>query len=446
GDPPRSHARSAARVARRRRRCLHGGRPHPADRRHQQGAVAAVRPRLLAARVRRDARSHRRGSARGRAAHHRTGRRRWCARGVRGARSTRRAGEDPRRALALSAYSNGVATSPDRLPPGQMRSWTRRMCSTCARRSGGPTNRTPHALHGRTASRTGIARRVERWNTGRRRRSIMTADSNRDARPVGRETRAVAMVGCRIRRTRVSNRGPARRRSTPRVLRVYRLTPGVYATRSQPEEVPMKAAVMEGVREPLVVRDVPDPEPPSHGVVLRVEANGICRSDWHLWMGDWSWFGLRVPLPHVLGHEFCGVVEEVGRDVVRWRAGERVLVPFSAGEGTCEWCRSGYQNLCDTLLTPGVVSWGGYARRAAVPFADVNLVRLPESVDFVEGASMGCRYMTAFHAIVDQAGVRAGEWVAVHGCGGVGLSAIQIATALGANVVAVDVSDEKLAF
>jgi len=208
----------------------------------------------------------------------------------------------------------------------------------------------------------------------------------------------------------------------------------------------MKAAVMEGVREPLVVRDVPDPEPPSHGVVLRVEANGICRSDWHLWMGDWSWFGLRVPLPHVLGHEFCGVVEEVGRDVVRWRAGERVLVPFSAGEGTCEWCRSGYQNLCDTLLTPGVVSWGGYARRAAVPFADVNLVRLPESVDFVEGASMGCRYMTAFHAIVDQAGVRAGEWVAVHGCGGVGLSAIQIATALGANVVAVDVSDEKLAF
>jgi D-arabinose 1-dehydrogenase-like Zn-dependent alcohol dehydrogenase len=207
----------------------------------------------------------------------------------------------------------------------------------------------------------------------------------------------------------------------------------------------MKAAVMEGIRQPLVVRDVPDPTPPPNGVVLRVEANGICRSDWHLWMGDWSWFGLQVSLPHVLGHEFCGVIEEVGREVTRWRAGERVLVPFSMGDGTCEWCRSGHQNVCDSTLTPGVVSWGGYARRAAVPFADVNLVALPESVGFVDAASMGCRYMTSFHAVVDQARVTAGEWVAVHGCGGVGLSAVQIATALGANVIAVDVSDEKLA-
>jgi alcohol dehydrogenase/propanol-preferring alcohol dehydrogenase len=98
------------------------------------------------------------------------------------------------------------------------------------------------------------------------------------------------------------------------------------------------------------------------------------------------------------------------------------------------------------MLTPGVVSWGGYGRRAAVPFADVNLVELPESVGFVEAASMGCRYMTSFHAIADQAKVAAGEWVAVHGCGGIGLSAVQIATALGANVIAVDVADQKLAF
>jgi len=208
----------------------------------------------------------------------------------------------------------------------------------------------------------------------------------------------------------------------------------------------MRAAVMEGIRQPLVVRDVPDPTPPANGVVLRVEANGICRSDWHLWTGDWSWFGLAVPLPHVLGHEFCGVIEDVGREVTRWHEGDRVLVPFSMGEGSCEWCRSGHQNVCDTMLTPGVVSWGGYGRRAAVPFADVNLVELPESVGFVEAASMGCRYMTSFHAIADQAKVAAGEWVAVHGCGGVGLSAVQIATALGASVIAVDVADEKLAF
>ena len=208
----------------------------------------------------------------------------------------------------------------------------------------------------------------------------------------------------------------------------------------------MRAAVLEELRKPLVVRDMPDPTPLPNGAVVRVEANGICRTDWHLWVGDWSWLGIQLPLPHVMGHEFCGVVEEVGSEVSRWRPGDRVLVPFSQGEGTCEWCRSGHQNVCDTPLVPGVAYWGGYGRRVAVPFADVNLVALPESVGFVQAASMGCRFMTSFHAVVDQARVRAGEWVAVHGCGGVGMSAVQIAAALGASVIAVDVADEKLAF
>jgi D-arabinose 1-dehydrogenase-like Zn-dependent alcohol dehydrogenase len=207
----------------------------------------------------------------------------------------------------------------------------------------------------------------------------------------------------------------------------------------------MRAAVMEGIRKPLVVRDMPDPSPAPNGAVVRVEANGICRTDWHLWVGDWSWFGIQLPMPHVLGHEFCGVVEAVGRDVTRVKVGDRVLVPFSQGDGTCEWCRGGHHNVCDTLLTPGVVYWGGYGRYVAVPFADVNLVPLPEAVGFVDAASMGCRFMTAFHGLVDQAGVRAGEWVAVHGCGGVGLSAVQIGSALGARVIAVDVSPDKLA-
>jgi D-arabinose 1-dehydrogenase-like Zn-dependent alcohol dehydrogenase len=207
----------------------------------------------------------------------------------------------------------------------------------------------------------------------------------------------------------------------------------------------MRAAVMEGLRRPLVVKDVPDPTLDPNGVILRVEANGICRTDWHLWTGDWTWVGVQLPLPHVLGHEFCGVVEEAGANVTRFERGDRVLVPFSQGEGTCEWCRDGHQNVCDTLITPGVTYWGGYGRYVGAPYADVNLVPLPEGVDFVAAASMGCRYMTAFHAIVDQAKVTAGEWVAVHGCGGVGLSAVQIANALGANVIAVDVSEQKLA-
>ncbi|MBI3786237.1 MAG: zinc-dependent alcohol dehydrogenase family protein [Deltaproteobacteria bacterium] len=208
----------------------------------------------------------------------------------------------------------------------------------------------------------------------------------------------------------------------------------------------MKAAVMEAVRQPLVVRDVAQPTVAPHGALIRVAANGVCRSDWHVWAGDWTWFGMRPPLPHVLGHELCGVIEEVGSEVKRIRRGERVIVPFSQGEGTCEWCRSGHPNICDTPLTPGFAYWGGFGRYVAVPYADVNLVTLPESIDFVDAASMGCRFMTSFHGVVDRAQVQAGEWVAVHGCGGVGLSAVQIATALGANVIAVDVGAEKLEF
>jgi len=208
----------------------------------------------------------------------------------------------------------------------------------------------------------------------------------------------------------------------------------------------MKAAVMEGIRQPLVVRDVPDPKTQPHGVLIRVEANGICRSDWHAWTGDWTWIGIVLQFPHVLGHEFCGVIEEVGKDVTRFKKGDRVIVPFSQGEGTCEWCRGGHQNICDTPLAPGFAYWGGYGRYVAAPFADVNLVPLPDGVGFVDAASMGCRFMTSFHGIVDRAQVQAGEWVAVHGCGGIGLSAIQIAAALGANVIGVDMSAEKLDF
>jgi D-arabinose 1-dehydrogenase-like Zn-dependent alcohol dehydrogenase len=206
----------------------------------------------------------------------------------------------------------------------------------------------------------------------------------------------------------------------------------------------MKAAVMEGVRKPLVVQTVPDPSLPPSGAVIRVEANGVCRSDWHAWVGDWTWFGMNLRFPHVLGHEFCGVVEEAGPAVKRFRKGDRVLVPFSQGDGTCEFCRDGHANVCAARTTPGIHYWGGFGRLVAVPLADWNLVPLPESIGFVEGASLGCRFMTSFHAIVDQARVSAGEWVAVHGCGGVGLSAVHIASALGAHVIAVDIDDTKL--
>ncbi|WP_110929661.1 zinc-dependent alcohol dehydrogenase family protein [Bacillus massiliglaciei] len=206
----------------------------------------------------------------------------------------------------------------------------------------------------------------------------------------------------------------------------------------------MKALVMEELKKPLVIRDMPDPVCSPDGAIIRVEANGVCRSDWHAWQGDWDWIGIQVPLPHILGHEFSGVIEEVGKDVKNFKKGDRVIAPFTVGDGTCPYCQSGHQNICENIQLIGFSTWGGYGRYTAIPGADLNLVKLPESISFVEAAGMGCRFMTAFHGIADQAQVRGGEWVAVHGCGGVGLSAIQIATALGANVIAVDIGEDKL--
>jgi D-arabinose 1-dehydrogenase-like Zn-dependent alcohol dehydrogenase len=206
----------------------------------------------------------------------------------------------------------------------------------------------------------------------------------------------------------------------------------------------MKAAVFETTKKPLVVKDLPDPECAPNGAIITVHANGVCRSDWHAWSGDWSWMGLSAQPGAVLGHEFCGVVEEVGKDVHNFKKGDRVVVPFSQGDGTCEYCRNGQSNVCLTPLLPGFTYNGGFGHLVAVPFADMNLVTLPKNVDFVEAASMGCRFMTSFHGIVDRAQVKPGEWVAVYGCGGIGLSAINVAAAMGANVIGIDLDSAKL--
>jgi D-arabinose 1-dehydrogenase-like Zn-dependent alcohol dehydrogenase len=208
----------------------------------------------------------------------------------------------------------------------------------------------------------------------------------------------------------------------------------------------MKAAVLEAFKKPMVVHDNwPDPECGPEDAIVKVEANGICRSDWHVCEGDWAWIGLQPELPHVIGHEYCGIVEEVGSQVKHFKKGDRVICPFNFGCGTCEFCQSGHQNTCTNFEAAGFKRPGGYGQYAGVARADLNLVALPESIPFVEAASMGCRFMTSFHGIVDQAQVGAGNWVAIHGCGGIGLAATQIATALGANVIAVDINDESLA-
>jgi alcohol dehydrogenase len=204
----------------------------------------------------------------------------------------------------------------------------------------------------------------------------------------------------------------------------------------------MRAALYEQFAQPFTIHRVPDPTPPARGVVIRVLATGVCRSDWHGWMGH----DPDIRLPHVPGHELAGVVEAVGKEVIRWVVGDRVTLPFVCGCGACPQCASGNHQVCDVQFQPGFTHWGSFADFVAVDYADVNLVRLPDELDYVTAASLGCRFVTSFRAVVDQGKVSAGQWLAVHGCGGVGLSAIMIASALGANVVAVDIAEEKLAF
>ncbi|TQN40942.1 alcohol dehydrogenase [Blastococcus colisei] len=202
----------------------------------------------------------------------------------------------------------------------------------------------------------------------------------------------------------------------------------------------MRALVFESFAGPLSVQEVPVPDPAPGGVVVRVAASGICRSDWHAWQGH----DADVVLPHVPGHELAGTVEAVGGGIRRWRVGDRVTVPFVNACGRCAQCAAGDHQVCAHQTQPGFTHWGSLAEFVALDAADVNLVAVPEELDLTTAAALGCRYATAFRAVTQIGRVRPGEWVAVHGCGGVGLSAVQIAVAAGARVVAIDVSAAAL--
>ena len=203
----------------------------------------------------------------------------------------------------------------------------------------------------------------------------------------------------------------------------------------------MKAMVYERFGERPEVVEVADPVAPPEGVVVKVTATGLCRSDWHGWMGHDS----DIRLPHVPGHEFAGTIAEVGSSLKGFEVGDRVTVPFVSGCGHCFECRSGNAQVCEEQFQPGFTHWGSFAEYVALDHAGQNLVHLPNTISDVTAASLGCRFATAFRAVVDQGRLKGGEWLAVHGCGGVGLSAIMIGKALGAQIVAIDISDDKLA-
>ena len=205
----------------------------------------------------------------------------------------------------------------------------------------------------------------------------------------------------------------------------------------------MRAVLVNAFGETPRIADVPEPVCPPRGAVIRVRATGVCRSDWHAWMGHDD----TVALPHVPGHEFAGVIAALGSEVpdeAGWRVGDRVTAPFICACGRCPECLAGNEQVCDAQSQPGFTHWGSFAEFVAIDEAELNLIRLPESLGFVEAASLGCRFATAYRAIVSRSRLAPGEQIAVHGCGGVGLSAIMIAVAAGVTVYGVDVSDAAL--
>lgn len=202
----------------------------------------------------------------------------------------------------------------------------------------------------------------------------------------------------------------------------------------------MRAVVVETFGQIPTVSDVEDPVPDRRGIVLEVKANGVCRSDWHAWMGH----DATVTLPHVPGHEMAGEVVALGSEVRALRVGDRVTVPFACGCGECRYCRAGQLHICDHDFQPGFTHWGSFAQYVEVKYADLNVVRLPDTLNFVDAASLGCRFSTAYRAVVQQANVVANQWLAIHGCGGLGLSAVMIGKAVGARVIAVDIRADRL--
>ena len=202
----------------------------------------------------------------------------------------------------------------------------------------------------------------------------------------------------------------------------------------------MKAAVFEKFQGEIKLQNVPDPEPTSNGVVLKVTATGLCRSDWHGWMGHDS----DIILPHIPGHELAGVIVAKGNNVKNFNIGNRVTVPFVCGCGNCPQCNTGNHQVCDNQSQPGFTHWGSFAEYVSLDYADTNLVILPDYISDITAATLGCRFITSYRAVVAQGKVAEGDFVAIHGCGGVGLSAIMIANALGAQVIAIDINPENL--
>ena len=200
----------------------------------------------------------------------------------------------------------------------------------------------------------------------------------------------------------------------------------------------MRAAVFEGPGHPLVLREVSRPVLGPGDALVKVAACGFCHTDLHYL--DHGVATVKPP-PLILGHEISGVVEELGSGSADRSVGDRVLVPSVIPCGSCEYCRAGRENICPHLQMPGNHFDGGFAEFLRVPAR--ALVPLPSELDLRRSAVIADALTTPYHAVVHRARVQSGDWVVVVGCGGVGINAVQFASAAGANVVAVDLLGEK---
>lgn len=200
----------------------------------------------------------------------------------------------------------------------------------------------------------------------------------------------------------------------------------------------MKAAVFHSKEEPLKIEDVPTPEHRADEVLVKVAGCGLCRTDLHYLKGLPTF---KKP-PIILGHEISGKIAELGDDVKNFEKGDSVLIPPVFACGECFFCRTGRGTICTNQIMIGNHRDGGFAEYIAVPASDI--FKLPDEVPLVEGAIISDAISTPYHAVVNRAKLKPGDSAVVYGCGGVGLNTVQMATVAGANVIAVDISPEKL--
>jgi propanol-preferring alcohol dehydrogenase len=208
-------------------------------------------------------------------------------------------------------------------------------------------------------------------------------------------------------------------------------------------EFAMKAAILHAFKTPLSIEEVPRPQIASDEVLIQVEVCGVCHSDLHVADGDWTQFAGIVKKPLILGHEIVGRVIERGAAVETIQIGDRVGVPwlqFTCGQ--CEFCREGNENLCTRQRITGVMVDGGYAEFAKAPAS--HAAKIPDALSSEQAAPLLCAGVTV-HRALKQAKLRSGQRLAVFGVGGLGHIAVQIGRAAGAEVTAIDISEEKLA-